>query len=171
MKYSLQCLSDLMTTWNEIFNIWEHKITLEITEFKCHHVAEDENSMEINYITLPITHQFWIDLILQPRLPDLKACTPFSDPTTISVTSFWYTLKLWRTSGFALNRQILENDLLEEMSINLPALLLLKPNHSASSTKGQPRSIASPAKPSQTSQERKEHRSHITISFHFHTFL
>lgn len=48
----------------------------------------------------------------------------------------------------------------EKVSLSLPVLLQLTPNHSASNIKGQPHSTAFPVRPTKTNQERTEHRSH-----------
>lgn len=50
----------------------------------------------------------------------------------------------------------------EKVLISLPVLLLLRPNHSASNTKGQPHSTAFPARPKHKSGEDRRQNTKIT---------
>lgn len=65
-----------------------------------------------------------------------------------------------KASGSALDETIPgQRSIEEQVSVNLPVLLLLRPNHSVSNTEGQPHATAFPVRPTKTNQESTEQRS------------
>lgn len=82
----------------------------------------------------------------------LKLGRPASQITNLSETggAIADTGSHVKASGSDLYKIIPGQRSTEEVSISLPVLLLLRPNHSASNTKGQPHSTAFPVRPTKT---------------------